>query len=115
MSIEFYNNLRGSSMSQHDSKNVGPRHRLLCCYFVKEYEPRGVGVKNKTKHRNEAWKEGELTGGFLTNMASTRYQKQPIFDQERTSSERPHGHSLGQLTQGTEKGRRYPLVPFPHW
>lgn len=105
MSIEFYNNLR-----EQVCLNMIPK---TCYYFVKE--PRGVGVKNKIKHRNEAWKEGELTGGFLTNTASTRYQKQLIFDQERPSSERPHGHSLGQLTQGTEKGRRYPLLPFPHW
>lgn len=100
-------------MSQPDSKKVSPRHRLLCYYFVIEYELRSVGVK---KHRNEAWKEGEPAGRFLTNTASTVcYQKQLISGQERPSSERPHDHSLGQPIQGKEKGRRYPLVSFSHW
>lgn len=100
-------------MSQPDSKKVSPRHRLLCYNFVIEYELRGVGVKKK--HRNEAWKEGEPAGRFLTNTASTCYQKQLISDQERPSSERPHDHSLGQPIQGKEKGRSYPLVSFSHW
>lgn len=49
------------------------RHRCLCYYFVIEYDLRGARVK---EHRNEAWKDGECTGVFLTHAANTCYPKQ---------------------------------------